>query len=255
MNGRPNSAARLLLTPKWIAITVLVIAASGLFAVASSWQYHRAVAQVEAGRVADGAPQPIEALVPAAATQVPDDSLGRVAVAEGTYSADAWVVGRASATGEPGVWLVSALDDGSGTLTAVLRGWLPAKDLPADGGQAVTVTGRVSSSENFYTSITPDAPGDLVAITAEGLAAIWDQPIRPGYLVLTAQEPALGASDPQPVPAVFGTAEHVDFPWQNAAYAVQWLFFIGFAGFMYLRMFRDDLSDGRAESEAARVPA
>ena len=72
-------------------------------------------------------PEPMATLVPEDADEVPSDSLGRAAVATGQYVADAWVAGRMSAEGAPGVWLVSALDDGSGVLTAVLRGWLPQR--------------------------------------------------------------------------------------------------------------------------------
>ena len=55
------------------------------------------------------------------------------------------------------------------------------------------------------------------------------------------------------MPPVFGTGEHTGFPWQNAGYAVQWLVFIGFAGFMYWRMFSDDL--GRRAEAAAQAGA
>ena len=221
-----------------------------MFAFASSWQYQRAIDQVNAARAAAAIPQPIAELVPDG-SEVPAPSLGRLAEVEGTYVAEAWVPGRASVAGEPGVWLVSALDDGSGLLTAVLRGWLPQRG-PVPGPSEVALTGRVSSEENFYQSVSPPAPDELVAITDSGLAEIWRQPVRPGYLVLVEQEPAPGAAGPQPVRSVFGTDPDVGFPWQNAGYAVQWLVFIAFAGFMFWRLFSDDLRRSReAERQAS----
>lgn len=238
-----REALRLLLTPRWVLLSLLLVGLSIGFAAASSWQYQRAIDQVNAERAAAAQPQPVEELVPAG-DEVPPASLGRLAVAEGAYTADAWVVGRSSPDGAPGVWLVSALDDGSGQLTAVLRGWLPQRG-PVPGPTDVQVSGRVSSPENFYESVAAPGPDELVAITDEGLAAIWRQPVRPGYLVLVEQQPAAGPAGPQPVPAVFGTDPDVGFPWQNAGYAAQWLFFIAFAGFMYYRLFTDDLRRNR----------
>ncbi len=242
MSSPPHrDALRLLWTPKWVGLTLLVLVASIVFAAASSWQYQRAMDQVTAQRATAEAPQPVETLVPDG-SQVPSGSLGRLAVVQGAYVADAWVTGRASPDGEPGVWLVSAVDDGSGLLTPVLRGWLAQKapQQPASGDPDVVVTGRVSSSENFYTGIPAAGRDELVAITTQGLAEIWQQPLRAGYLVLTEQVPAL-VGDPVPVPPVFGVADDVAFPWQNAGYAAQWIAFIGFTGFMYWRLFSDDL--------------
>jgi surfeit locus 1 family protein len=244
-----NDAVRLLLTPRWILLSLLLVGLTIAFAVASSWQYQRAIDQVNAERAAASVPQPVAELVPDD-QGVPASSLGRLADVEGSYVADAWVPGRASVAGEPGVWLVSALDDGSGLLTAVLRGWLPQRGA-VPGPTEVAVTGRVSSPENFYQSVSPPGPDELVAITDEGLADIWRQPTRSGYVVLVEQQPAPGEGGPEPVPAVFGTDADVGFPWQNAGYALQWLFFIAFAGFMYWRLFTDDLQRSRQRSDQA----
>ncbi len=253
MSSRPESPLALLLTARWLGITLLVVVLSALFAFASSWQYHRAIEQVEAARAVASEPEPIAALVPDGADRVPADALGRTATASGSYIADAWVVGRASSAGEPGVWLISALDDGSGTHTAVLRGWLPGRAPTPSSSVAVEVTGRVSSPENFYAAIAPERPDELVSITPDGLAGIWGLPLRAGYVVLTEQEPGLQQGDPVPVSAVFGVHEDVEFPWQNVSYAVQWAVFIAFVGFMYVRLFRDDLRE-RREPAAVAAP-
>lgn len=254
--NRPrNEVLDLLLTPKWIALTLLVLAMSAVFATASSWQYQRAMHQVDAQRAAASQPVPVAELVPVG-DEVPPASLGRLAEVAGTYTLDAWVAGRTSGSGQPGFWLVTAVDDGSGLLTPVLRGWLPAKEGDTGAGERVAVIGRVSSPENFYRDTPAAAADEMVAITDQRLADIWGRPLRPGYVVLTEQVPALGPADPQPVPAVFGTEASVGFPWQNAGYALQWISFIGFVGFMYWRLFRDDLRARRAVPEpvTADVP-
>lgn len=238
--SRPASdLTGLLLTPKWIGLTLLVVLLSVAFAFASSWQYQRAMDQVNAQRVANARPAPIAELVPAEG-KVPNAALGRTATVAGRYTAHVWVPNRASGEGRPGVWLVSGLDDGSGALTAVLRGWLPEPVLPADPGP-VAVSGTVSSEENFYPEAAPTRPGELATITDAGLSSALGAPVRPGYLVLAEQRPALAAADPQPVQPVFGAADSVGFPWQNAGYAMQWAVFIAFVGFMYWRFLRDDL--------------
>ncbi len=253
MSAPPRSEVlRLLATPRWLALTLLLVALSVLFAVASTWQYQRAIDQVNTERAAASVPQPIETLVPAG-PDVPAESLGRVGVVSGSYVADAWVTGRLSPSGEPGVWLMSAVDDGSGLLTPVLRGWLPTRSEPGEDrprSGPVTVTGRVSSAENFYTEVAAGGPDELVAITDERLAEVWQQPLRPGYLVLVEQEPGPTAGDPVAVASVFGSSTDVGFPWQNAGYAAQWVVFIGFAGFMYWRLFVDDLRRRRGSAAA-----
>jgi cytochrome oxidase assembly protein ShyY1 len=242
-------------TPRWIALTVVVLAASVLFGIASNWQYQRAIGQVQAQRAQASLPVPIDALVPAAAAAVPDDALGRRAVVAGDYRTQAWVPGRAAADGRPGFWLVAGVDDGSGTLTAVLRGWLPAKELPAGAaGDGIIAIGRVHSDENFYVGVPSGAADEVLAITTPNLAALWQQPLRPGYLVLDEQDPARAAADPAPVPPVFGAGSPGGFPWQNAGYALQWLVFIGFAAFMYWRWFRDDLQRAREDRAASQGP-
>jgi cytochrome oxidase assembly protein ShyY1 len=238
-----------LATARWVALTLLVLLASVLFAVASNWQYHRAIAAVDARRAEAAQPVPIADLVPVDVSEVPNAALGRPAVVVGQYQEQAWVAGRAAPDGRPGYWLVSGMDDGSDVLTAVLRGWLPAKEAPA-GTADVEVTGRVHSDENFYVGVPGQAPDEAVAITNGNLEAIWDRPVRPGYLVLSEQVPPLTGADPLPVPPVFGAGGDGGFPWQNAGYAVQWLTFIAFAGFMYWRWFRDDLERAREDRQA-----
>lgn len=240
----------LLVTPRWLGITAAVLALSVLFAFASSWQYHRAIDQVNAARAVASQPEPIESLIPLDDAKVPDDSLGRLASTAGSYVADAWVVQRQSPDGLPGVWLVSALDDGSGTLTPVLRGWLPERTSTPSSGEQVAVIGRVSSPENFYADIAAAADDELVAITGQRLAQLWDKPVRAGYVVLTEQQPGLQPGDPEPVKSVFGTDPNVDFPWQNASYALQWALFVAFVCFMYWRLLRDDL---RAAAEGVKA--
>lgn len=238
-------------TPKWIGLTLFLLVLTVAFAWLSQWQFDRATAQVAASRANGALPAPIADLVPATG-EVPSGSLGRLVELEGRYVDHVWISSRASAQGEPGRWLVSALDDGSGSVTAVVRGWLPPEaELPgaeSPGSGQVWARGRVHSDENFYTETLDPASRTQVAIVSPILSQVWDLPTRPGYVVLTDQRPELGSTDPQPVPSVFGVEESVPFPWQNVAYALQWLLFLGFAGFFYWRWFTDDLAERRAEA-------
>ena len=241
-----------LVSRKWLAITVCTVLLMVAFAVLSHWQWSRAQEQIAADSAASAAPAAVNELM------VPDEpiaasSLGRVGTVRGSYVEQTRIPGRLSASGQRGDLIVAGVDDGSGHLTAVVRGWVPADATATLPVGEYEIAGRVHTDENFYGDSPTDAAGDLRTVTSAGFADAWDAPVRPGYLVLAEQEPPLRAGDPTPVPPVFGEASAAGgLPLQNLGYAAQWLAFVGVAAFMWWRWFADDMRAAAAPPDPAR---
>jgi hypothetical protein len=93
----------------------------------------------------------------------------------------------------------------------------------------------------------PLPDGQLAALDAADLVNRWGSPIYNGFLVVTQEVPASGSAlsagqperVPPPQPQPSGLA------WRNAAYAVQWWVFAGFAFVLWWKMVRQDQLDRR----------
>jgi cytochrome oxidase assembly protein ShyY1 len=228
-----KSTLRLATTPRWIALGLIAL----IFAVAAvglgRWQWDRTQDIVLAEVAAQAQAVDVETL-----TEVGEDFdnplIGRPVLARGTYVANLQtaVLSR-SVSDQPGVWVMAPLLLADGSAIAVVRGWA------ADLAEAQVPTGVVDiqgvwhPSERFYRD-EPFRTDGVFAISSERLRDRWDLDLRPGFIMLTGQQPP---SDLVPVPQTVQTAG-VPFPVQNAFYAVQWLVFAGFAGFVYIRWLR-----------------
>lgn len=239
-------------TPRWILLSLLVLVLSVAFALLSNWQWNRATSTIEADRAATQEPAALAQLQPDALV-APSAVVGRMAEVSGVYRENLRIGNRLAAHGERGDWIVSGLDDGSGRLVAVLRGWVPTGSAVPEQSDPVTVLGRIHTDQNFYSGAGNGGPPQV--ITNDALAQYWRQPVRQGYLVLDGQIPELTASDPQPVPPVFGVDEGVGIPWQNLGYALQWIIFIAFVAFIWLRWFREDVRDAAARNQPSQTSA
>lgn len=228
-----KSALRLAATPRWITLGLIAL----IFALAAiglgRWQWDRTQDIVRAEQAAQAEAVAIETL-----TEVGEGFdnplIGRPILAGGTYLADQQVaVLSRSVDDRPGVWVLTPLQLTDGSAVAVVRGWAPdISAAPAPPGR-VDVAGIWHPSERFYRD-EPFRNDGVFAISTERLRERWDLPLRPGFIMLTSQQPQ---SDLVPVPQTVQTAG-VPFPIQNAFYAVQWLVFAGFAGFVYVRWLR-----------------
>ncbi len=228
-----KSTLRLATTPRWIALgliaLVFAIAAIGL----GRWQWDRTQDIVLAEAAAQAQAVDIETL-----TEIGEDFdnplIGRPVLARGIYmpALQTAVLSR-SVSDQLGVWVLTPLQLTDGSAITVVRGWAP------DLAQAQVPTGEVEvqgvwhPSERFYRD-EPLRTDGVFAISSERLRDRWELALRPGFIMLTAQQPP---SDLLPVPQTVQTAG-AGFPIQNAFYAIQWLVFAGFAGFVYVRWLR-----------------
>lgn len=246
---------RVLLTPRWIGLTLLALAVILAFVLLGVWQWQRTQDVLAAERAALAAPVAVsEVAVPG--QDLDATSLGREVTVTGTYEADRQllVVNR-ELDGKVGVWVLTPIRLPDGTLVPVVRGWLPSGTAPgsAPPSGTVTVSGVLQPDEQFYAAAKSPGPGLLVTVTGEAIAAAWGDRVAPGFVVLESQAPP-SAPAPLPVrPAV--RAGDVPFPLQNFFYAFQWWFFALFAVAMWGRWLWLDVQDRRAADRVDQAAA
>ncbi len=230
---------RFLLTPRWLGILALTLAAAAVMVLLGNWQLSRYQERAALNERIDAAtqvpPAPIGAVLPSpggtvgASGQAPSTERAwtRVTVT-GRYDASNVILVRSrTVEGRVGFEVVTPLilDDGSAVL--VDRGWIP----PASGGAIalpqvpatptgeVTAVGRVHLSESQPSQISR-REGRLETrwIAVPALARELPYPIYGAYLLLDEQTPAAD----QAFTAIPVRHEN---DWQNGGYVVQWWLF------------------------------
>ncbi|GAB3591196.1 SURF1 family protein [Angustibacter peucedani] len=206
-------------------------------------------------------PAPLDDVLPVQ-QPFPTTADGRRVVVRGTYDRDQQVlVAERLQHGVPGWWVVGALrTEGGGWLPAV-RGWVATPDdVRADPGAApsgpVEVRGVLQPDDAPDDEAAPLPDGRLAALDAADLVNRWGSPIYNGFVVVGAE---LG-SDGSPAATTGAQPERVPAPqpqpsglaWRNAAYAVQWWVFAGFAVVLWWKMVREDQRD-QAAAEREKV--
>lgn len=199
---------RLLLTRRWLGLTLLALVVVLVFAGLGRWQLDRSYRSPE-GFPTEPAAVPLAAIY-RPGTTLPATMVGRQATASGHYvpSGQRLVPGR-HLDGAPVEWVVTPLLLDDGSTVDVVRGWqaglAAGLDVPPAG--AVTVTGRLR-------------PADLAV---SGPAAVAGPS---AYLVRTAQTPpdplSLQPVPSSPPPTIVGSKQ---FHLQNAIYTSQWWIF------------------------------
>ncbi|GAA2213074.1 SURF1 family protein [Nonomuraea monospora] len=263
---------RFLLTPRWLALHVVVLLVIPAFVFLGRWQFgrfeersansERVTANIEA------APVPLERLASAGQQVKEDDRFRRVTVA-GTYdTAHELVVRRRPQEGHNGYYVLTPLVTGGGAAVIVNRGWVPAgatadahPEVPAAPTGQVTVTGRLRPSETEENSgITDRAglpPGQVLLINPGKIGQGLPYRLVGGYVELTEQQPTPAAA-PAPVPEPdVGAGGGL-----NLAYGVQWWLFIGIAIAGWVLLIRREVAERKAQEakeatgvEGAATPA
>jgi surfeit locus 1 family protein len=230
------SRYRFALRPKWILSHLFVLTLVVAMILACRWQIHRLHekqdrnARITARSEAPVAP--VGSLLAAGDPSSKVDGLEfRRVTATGTYRADQEVIVQSRSNGgAPGSWVLTPLDLGDGTAVVVNRGWfanpgsieaVPAS-LRAPSGE-VTVTGLVRKPETRGSYGPKDpATGTLTVLARVDVSRLDRQvpeDLLPAYIQLVTQKPAVGTSDPEPVPApTLDEGPHF-------SYAVQWAIF------------------------------
>jgi len=233
-----KDAARLAVTPRWLALGAIALVFIVIAILLGRWQWERTQEILASERAALSQPVPIETVFPSGAplpSDLPGEVVGQPVTLVGEYdpAMQVAVINR-ELQGYPGVWIVTGLRLADGRVAAVLRGWTSdATDATTQVPTGlVEVTGILQPDEPFYAD-ADSADGTAASIAHDRLGQAWGTDVLPGYTTLQVQEPPRNAA-PSPVPPTVQTSD-VAFPLQNFVYAFQWWIFAIFALAVYLR--------------------
>lgn len=249
---------RFLLTPRWLALHVVVLLVIPAFVLLGQWQFGRYEERSTSSDQTTGnltaAPVPVEKLTTPGGTVRIQDKYRPVTVT-GTFDAGAQLlVRRRTQYKTVGFYVLTPLTTANGTGVLVNRGWVKAgatadalPQVPAPTSGEVTVTGRLRPSETEETSGIRDRAGlpagQVLLINTEAIGRRLPYGLLGGYVELTGQSPA-AATAPAPVPApVVGGGGGL-----NLAYGVQWWLFIGIAIGGWALLIRREVADLKAEA-------
>jgi cytochrome oxidase assembly protein ShyY1 len=238
---------RFLLTPRWLGILALTLAASAVMVLLGNWQLHRYQQRATTNERIDSAqmraPVPLTEVLPGAGTIAgtagqppPAEAAWTRVTATGRYdAANTFVIRSRTVDEQVGFEAVVPLILDDGTAVLVDRGWLPPArgaatvtvQVPAPPTGPVTVVGRVHLSESRPDPVSRrDGRLETRRIAVPQLAAELPYPVFGGYLLLDQQTPAAD-------PAFSAIPAQHENDWQNAGYVVQWWIFAAMALFGY----------------------
>jgi cytochrome oxidase assembly protein ShyY1 len=238
--------------PRRLGFHVLTVLAVLVCVVAARWQWDRAN-RSEADAVPEGQVVALTDLDPPSAF-----SGMRVAITGEFDPAHEVLVEPRARDGQAGAWVLTpmrpsgALQDPAATPVAVVRGWVPAGQTPAPPPPGtVEVEGvLVADARLPGAAVAAGNPPTLPVVDTGALSAHAGYPVRSGWYALTAMRPA-GEGQPLPLQVTELPGADVGLNWRNAAYALQWVVFAGFALFFWNR-FRRDLVNRPVPQETPR---
>ena len=226
--------------PKWIAALVFALVVVGVFSLLAQWQWQRSID--EATVVERDTETPV-ALVDVAIPQstITTDASGRMVwvECEVVESDDLWVTNRPLPDGR-GDWLVRHCVSADGFSLAVVAGWLPKQTDDVVADTSGRLVGRYVPTESPQSS--DFEAGVRQAISVVVLVNLWAEPgpVYGGYLVLEEAPSPLMTVPTEPPP----TEANVNI--LNVFYAIQWVIFAFFAGYLWYRLVRDEQEKERA---------
>jgi len=250
--GYRGEVLRLLITPRWLALTSVLLLIVVAFAWLGMWQWSRGVTTtLTPDNTATGAFQPLRA-VHEQGVPVERSTAGTPVVVRGEYVTrdELYVPQRLQVPPSPstsqekepaareGYWVLTPLEVAPGEVIPIVRGWVSSPNLssPPPTG-AVTVKGLLQASESdaLREGFADELGGDEIAlVSSPELLSRWEGRLWQGFVLLQSQEPDDPASVIEPVrepPPLERTIS-----WQSLAYSVQWWLFAAFAVFFFWRM-------------------
>jgi cytochrome oxidase assembly protein ShyY1 len=220
---------RFLLRPAWIGFHLLVIGAVVVMANLGFWQLRRLDERKEfnssVSERSEQPPVPLEDLLADPDFDPADNEWRQVTVAGDWLDPQVLVFNRTQG-GRAGDNVLTALADDGGKVVLVNRGFVAlGDDIPDAPATETAVLGRVRVNQSRQrggltdTSDTDDVISEVRRVEIDRLAPQYGGSVAPVYLDLIASEPAVGPTDPIPVPAPeLGEGNHL-------SYAFQWFIF------------------------------
>ncbi len=260
---------RFLLTPRWLLLHLLTVAAIAGTIVLGRWQMQAYVEQDERERVAaanlaaDAPRQPLADVVPVGQA-LPVDAVSVPVAASGTYDPEQTLLlpGR-ELDGRTGFFVVTPLIGEDGTVTPVLRGWVddPATPSVTPPLGVVAVEGSVQALEtDASAAVDPTLAlpqGQVPALTSVALFRTWPYPpadLRQAQVVLTDEQPST-PSAPELVPPTDAAPPPVGVSaWRHLSYAWQWWLFAAAAVVFWGAFVRAGIREQRQRPELDQSP-
>lgn len=268
--GRGRDWVREAFTPKMIVLFIFLAIAAGVCIRLGYWQLERATARGAERITAEHQERlnsPAEPLadVLRAQTNMTSDEYARPVYVTGTFDENQLRVLDRAVNGEPADLILAefTITEGpdAGARAPIIRGWVePGTELPSVPDGEVTVFGYLAAPEDSIGGLTDET---ALSISPAELVNAWGGPILSGYIVeftptnvdpaaidagetisvtaeATSPDGVRHASAPKPT-------EEGGFNLQNAAYAVEWVVFAGFALFIWFRILRSTVHSKREE--------
>lgn len=231
----PVRGLRIILTPKWFALSLALLVAIAACVLLGRWQWQRTSDILAAERVAAAAPVDLGE-VSRLGEELSAEAIGRPVIVEGEVGSRGQILvrHRTSDAGEPGSWVLAPLELRDGTTVGVVRGWIAegVQPPPLPSGP-VRLHGILHPGERFYPDAVTD-PGTAVAISDAVMSKAWGTSTRAGFVVMTSEDTSIGQLGLQSISPTVRTGD-VAFPLQNFFYAFQWWIFALFAIALYAR--------------------
>lgn len=248
---------RLLIRPRWVALSIAVALIAVVCVELGQWQlrrldHRRAInAAITAARAVP--PEPAESLL-RPGTPLSRDLEWRTIRIIGRYDpAGELLVRNRTLDARAGYYVLTPLVTGSGAALLINRGWVAAgataaarPDVPRAQAGEVEVTGRLRTGE-LASGHTGLPAGQIDRIDIAGVAGRLPYPVYGAYAELTEQRPA-----PGPAPRLIPAAELGEGP--HLVYAIQWFIFAFMAVGGWVLLFRRDLTEQRADERPVGGP-
>ena len=220
--------------PRWLAGVLAGLVLAGVFAGLAQWQVQRAVDEATIVEVDTETPIPLESILnPGEAMGLADG--GRRVVVTTTWAQERAVVLDRRQGSDNGSWLVVNSRTSDGTCLPVAVGWAST----IDSGEFVFVddspsalVGRLVPSDDPTTGDYDN--GRLTVVSSADLVNRWEcATIYDAFLVLDdAPAPLEHIQSVTPLP-------QAALNWLNIFYAIEWVFFAGFALYFWYRLVKD----------------
>ncbi|PJJ53561.1 cytochrome oxidase assembly protein ShyY1 [Mumia flava] len=256
---------RFLLTRRWLAFALFVVALAAVCLRLGAWQFDRLDERQARNEVTrhNLSADPVDLTDVAAApgstaTSDPDDEWRQVEV-RGTYDPDHQIVVKYQTRENhgPGVEIVTPLVTADGTAVLVDRGWVASAntaaspdDVPEPVGGEVEVVGWWRADSTAETSAVVPDDGQVRAISSAGIAESLPYAVYAGgYLALESQRPGDDALLTPTVPDL-GQGPHF-------FYGLQWWFFalLALVGFVWFAWSEAHPRPGRTTARGPRPSA
>lgn len=220
--------------PRWLLALAGCLILAAIFGALGQWQAERAIQQATIVTPDTESPVGLESII-APGEPLPLVDGGRRVTVTATWSSEAVVIESKRQSGVDGEWLLRNTRLANGACLAVVVGWgesvNPSDYIFVDDSPSL-LSGRIVGSDDPAEGDYDD--GRLTIVSAADLVNRWDcDEIFNAYVVLdSAPAPLIPVAASTPLP-------QASLNWLNIFYALEWLFFAGFALYFWYRLVKD----------------